>query len=91
MTRKTIEGIYRTIVTRFPEDSIVNMVGIYKANNMLAPGVMSAVYKEEHNDDGIEVVKSIRTLCWILEKQPSLKQLKKIVDIWTEMMNDDKV
>lgn len=91
MTRKDIETIYRTVVAQFPDNSIVDKIGIYEAKDMLCPGVVSVTYIEDCNENGVTIRTSASTLCWITDKQLTLKQLKKIVSVWTELMRDDSV
>lgn len=88
MTRKHIESVYRTLVVNLPDNSIVDRIGVYETRDMLCPGIVSVTYTEECNVDGVTVSTSSPTLCWLTDKQLTLRQLKKIVSIWTELMNE---
>ena len=91
MTRKYIESAYRTMNAHLPDNSIVSKVGIYESSGILCPGILSATHTETWDESGVMVSTESPTLCWQTDKQLTLKQLRKIVDIWTELMRDDSV
>ena len=81
MTRKEIMSANDSLVSNLPTGYCILGVGAHLYNGMLIPGI---TYKDAIDQDYMPLLTN--TVCWVPDKQLTVKQMLKVLTIWNDSM-----